>query len=79
MSGSQDDLRPELQGLPLRIAQVTWVVVALVALAIIFFSLPALLAQFTTDCRGAAGVLMAISIAILSRVRLSPMSVRMTG
>ena len=56
MSGSQDDLRPNLRGLPLRIAQVAWVVVALVALAIIFFSLPALVAQFTTHCREAAAV-----------------------
>jgi hypothetical protein len=56
MSGSQDDLRPVLRGLPLRVAQAAWVVVALVALAIVFFSLPALFAQFTTDCREAAGV-----------------------
>jgi hypothetical protein len=56
MSGSQDNLRPELRGLPLRVAQVAWVAVALVALAIIFFSLPALYAQFTTHCREAAAV-----------------------
>jgi hypothetical protein len=56
MSGSQDDLRPDLHGLPLRAAQVAWVVVALVALAIVFFSLPALYAQFTTLCREAGGV-----------------------
>jgi hypothetical protein len=56
MSGSQDDLRPDLRGLPLRAAQVAWVAVALVALAIVFFSLPALYAQFTTHCREAAAV-----------------------
>ncbi|MBA2784531.1 MAG: hypothetical protein M3514_02820 [Actinomycetota bacterium] len=56
MSGSQDDLRPDLHGLPLRAARVAWVVVALVALAIVFISLPALFAQFTTHCQGAPGV-----------------------
>jgi hypothetical protein len=56
MSGSQEDLRPDLRGLPLRVARVAWVVVALVALAIVFFSLPALFAQFTTHCREAAAV-----------------------
>jgi hypothetical protein len=56
MTGSQDDPRPDLRGLPLRVAQVAWVVVALVALAIVFLSLPALYAQFTTHCREAAGV-----------------------
>jgi hypothetical protein len=65
MSGSQDDLRPDLRGLPLRVAQVAWVVVALVALAIVFFSLPALFAQFTTHCQGAAAV-------CLERGRLTP-------
>ncbi len=56
MSGSQDDLRPDLHGLPLLAARVAWVVVALVALAIVFISLPALFAQFTTHCQGAPGV-----------------------
>ena len=56
MSGSQDDLRPDLHGLPLLVARVAWVVVALVALTIVFFSLPVLFAQFTTHCREAAGV-----------------------
>ena len=56
MSGRQDDLRPGLHGLPLLAARVAWVVVALVALAIVFFSLPALFAQFTTNCREAAAV-----------------------
>jgi hypothetical protein len=56
MSGNQDDLRPDLHGLPLHAARVAWVVVALVALAIVFFSLPALFAQFTTLCRDAPGV-----------------------
>ena len=55
-SGGQNDSRPDLRGLPLRVAQVAWVVVALVALAIVFFSLPALFAQFTTLCRDAPGV-----------------------
>jgi hypothetical protein len=55
-SGSQDDLRPDLRELPLHAAQVAWVVVALVALAIVFFSLPALYAQFTTHCQKAAAV-----------------------
>src|SRR5687767_7703666 len=56
MSGSQDDLRPDLHGLPLLAARFAWVMVALVALAIVFLSLPALYAQFTTHCREAAGV-----------------------
>src|SRR5829696_4741322 len=56
MSGSQDALRPDLHGLPLLAARVAWVMVALMALAIVIFSLPALFAQFTTHCRGAPGV-----------------------
>jgi hypothetical protein len=56
MSGRQEDLRPHLHGLPLLAARVAWVMVALVALAIVLFSLPALLAQFTTHCQEAAGV-----------------------
>jgi hypothetical protein len=56
MFGSQDDLRRDLRGLPLLAARVAWVMVALVALAMVFFSLPALFAQFTTHCREAAGV-----------------------
>jgi hypothetical protein len=56
ISGRQDDLQPDLQGLPLLAARVTWVMVALVALAIVFFSVPALLAQFTTHCQEAAAV-----------------------
>ena len=56
MSGSQDALRPDLHGLPLLAARVAWVMVALMALAIVIFSLPALFAQFTTHCREAAGV-----------------------
>ena len=55
-SGSQVDPRPELRGLPLLAARVAWVAVALVALAIISFSLPALFAQFTTLCQEAAAV-----------------------
>jgi hypothetical protein len=56
MSRSQDDLRPDLHGLPMLAAWVEWVLVALVSLAIVFFSLPALFVQFTTHCREAAGV-----------------------
>src|SRR5829696_5609271 len=56
MSGSQDALRPDLHGLPLLAARVAWAVVALVALALVFFSLPALYAQFTTLCQDAPGV-----------------------
>jgi hypothetical protein len=56
MTGSQDDLRPDLHGLPLLAARFAWVMVALVALAIVFLSLPPLYAQFTTHCREAAGV-----------------------
>jgi hypothetical protein len=56
MSRSQDDLRPDLHGLPMLAAWVAWVLVALVSLAIVFFSLPALFVQFTTQCREAAGV-----------------------
>jgi hypothetical protein len=56
MSRSQDDLRPDLHGLPMLAAWVEWVLVALVSLAIVFFSLPALFVQFTTQCREAAGV-----------------------
>jgi hypothetical protein len=55
-SGSQNDPRPDLRGLPLLAAQGAWVVVALVALALVFFSLPALYAQFTTLCQDAPGV-----------------------
>ncbi len=55
-SGSQDELRLDLQGFPLLAARVAWVVVALVALAMVFFSLPALYVQFTTHCREAANV-----------------------
>ncbi len=55
-SSSQYDPQPDLHGLTLLAARVAWVVVALVALAIVFFSLPALFAQFTTLCREAAGV-----------------------
>jgi hypothetical protein len=50
------DLRSDLRGLPLLVGRVAWVVVALVALAMVFFSIPALLDQFTTLCRGAEGV-----------------------
>jgi hypothetical protein len=55
-SGSQGDIQPNLQEFPLLAARVAWMVVALVALAIVFFSLPALLGQFTTYCRETAGV-----------------------
>jgi len=55
-SGSQNDLGPDLHGLPLLAARIAWVVVALVALTIVFFSLPALFSHFTTLCRDAAGV-----------------------
>jgi hypothetical protein len=63
--GSQDDPRPYLRGLLLLAAQVAWVLVALVALAIVLFSIPALLEQFTTLCKGAAG-------ACLERNQLTP-------
>ena len=55
-SGSQHDLQPDLQGLPLLAARVAWVMVALVALAMVFVSVPALLAQFATLCQEAAAV-----------------------
>jgi hypothetical protein len=55
-SGSQNDSQPNLHGLPLLAARVAWIVVALVALALVFFSLPALYAQFTTLCQDAPGV-----------------------
>ena len=63
--GSQDDRRPYLRRLPLLVAQVAWVLVALVALAIVLFSIPALLEQFTTLCKDAAG-------ACLERNQLTP-------
>jgi hypothetical protein len=49
------DARSNLRGLPLFAARVAWVVVALVALAMVFFSLPVLFEEFTTLCREAAG------------------------
>ena len=55
-TGRQDDLQPELRGLPILAARVAWILIALVALAIVFFSVPALLAQFTTLCQEAAAV-----------------------
>src|SRR5688572_18060651 len=55
-SGGQDDPGPDLRGFPLLATRIAWVVVAMVSLAIVFFSVPALLAQFTTLCHEAAGV-----------------------
>jgi hypothetical protein len=55
-SGSYDDPLPDLRGLPLLAARVAWLVVALVALALVLFSIPDLLEEFSTLCKGAAGV-----------------------
>jgi hypothetical protein len=54
-STTQDDPRPDLGGLPLLAARVAWILVALVALALVLFSIPVLFEEFSTLCTGAAG------------------------